>query len=81
VKRRDFIVGLGSAAALPLAARAQQPAIPVVAFVNGASADGYAPMVAAFRQGLKESGYVEGQSGGRIPLGGGPIRPSAGDGG
>jgi putative tryptophan/tyrosine transport system substrate-binding protein len=62
VKRRDFIVGLGSAAALPLAARAQQPAIPVVAFVNGASADGYAPMVAAFRQGLKETGYVEGQN-------------------
>jgi putative ABC transport system substrate-binding protein len=37
-------------------ARAQQPAVPVVGFLNGGSADGYAPMVAAFRQGLKESG-------------------------
>ena len=62
IRRREFIAGLGGAAAWPLAARAQQRAMPLVAFINSGSAGGYQHLVVAFRQGLKEVGYVEGQN-------------------
>jgi putative ABC transport system substrate-binding protein len=62
MRRRDFIAGIGGAAVTwPLVARAQQP-MPVIGFLNVAAPDGYALYVAAFRDGLKESGYVDGQN-------------------
>jgi putative ABC transport system substrate-binding protein len=62
MRRREFIAGLGSAAAWAVVARAQQAAMPVIGFVSGPSADAAGGNVAAFRKGLGETGYVEGQN-------------------
>ena len=61
MKRREFIALLGGAALTPVAARAQQ-AMPVIGLINGTSAQKYEPQVAAFRLGLKESGFVDGEN-------------------
>jgi len=62
VKRREIITLMGGTAAWPLAARAQQPAVPVLGFLNSQSPDGMGDRLRGFRQGLKETGHVEGET-------------------
>ena len=62
MRRRDFVTLLGATAAWPLAAHAQRPSVPVIAFVSGRSADASVRVAAAFHKGLNETGYVEGQN-------------------
>jgi putative tryptophan/tyrosine transport system substrate-binding protein len=62
MRRREFIAGLGGAAAWPLAARAQQRAMPVIGLLSGVPLESYADRIASFRQGLKDAGFVEGQN-------------------
>jgi len=60
MRRREFITALGAAAAAwPISAQAQQPALPIIGWLHGANPDGYAPMVNAFRKGLSQSGFLE----------------------
>jgi putative ABC transport system substrate-binding protein len=62
MRRRDFVALIGSATAWPLAAGAQQPGTPLIGFLHSASPDTYVSQMKAFHQGLKETGYVEGQN-------------------
>ena len=63
IERRKFLATLGGAAAAwPLAASAQQSAVPVIGYLHSASPEPYSSMMAAFRHGLAEAGYVDGQN-------------------
>ena len=63
MKRREFIAGLGSAAAWPVVARAQERTLPVIGFLSALSAElDYKDVTVPFLRGLKETGYVEGQN-------------------
>jgi hypothetical protein len=62
MKRREFIAGLGVVAAWPVVAHGQQSALPVIGFLNGNSPEAAAPLLAAFRQGLREERFVDGEN-------------------
>jgi putative ABC transport system substrate-binding protein len=62
MERRAFIAMLGGAVAAPLTARAQQPSMPVVGFLNTGSVEAYASHIAAFKKGLGDAGYIDGQN-------------------
>jgi putative tryptophan/tyrosine transport system substrate-binding protein len=62
MKRREFIAGLAGAAVWPITSQAQQPTLPVVGFIHGGEADAFTQLAVAFRKGLSETGYVEGQN-------------------
>jgi putative tryptophan/tyrosine transport system substrate-binding protein len=62
INRRELLLSLAGAMTMARALRAQQKGMPVIGFLSGAGSDGYTPFVAAFRQGLSETGYVQGQN-------------------
>jgi putative tryptophan/tyrosine transport system substrate-binding protein len=62
MRRRAFIAGLGSAAAWPVVARGQQPAMPVIGFLSSASPEAFGYLVAAFLRGLNDAGFIESQN-------------------
>ena len=62
MRRREFLLGMGGAAASAIAARGQQPAVPVVGMLSGQSAEGYSHLAEAVRLGLKDEGFVDGQN-------------------
>ena len=62
MRRRDFIILIGGVAAAPLSARAQQPVMPVVGLLHGASQETFVANVAAFKQGLSQTGYIDGHN-------------------
>jgi putative ABC transport system substrate-binding protein len=62
IRRREFIAGLGSAAPWPVVARAQQATMPVIGYLGSQSADDSKVVTVPFLQGLKETGYIEGQN-------------------
>ena len=80
--RREVIALIGGAVATwPLVAHAQQKAMPLIGYLGSQSAEALAPILPAFRDGLKDAGYIEGRNvSNRICLGGGPIRQIAGAG-
>jgi putative tryptophan/tyrosine transport system substrate-binding protein len=80
MRRREFVAGLGSAVAWPVVARAQRPTVPIMGYLSPSSPELAAPLVAAFRKGLAETGYVEGRNL-TIEYRWGASRPVAGTGG